>query len=129
LRVLVVDDEPLILKVLRSALEADGHMVVTANGGQEGIDVFRLAERGKRFDVVMTDLGMPQVDGRRVASAVKAMRPSVPVILLTGWGQRLVEDGEAPADVDRVLSKPPKRQVLRATLGELKSRSNSANSV
>ena len=72
----------------------------------------------------MTDLGMPHVDGHKVASGVKAIRPSAPVILLTGWGQRLVEEGEAPPYVDYVLSKPPRRQELRATLSELGARSN-----
>lgn len=124
LHVLVVDDDPLILGVLKATLEADGHLVVTAKGGQEGIDFFRLAEDGERFDVVMTDLGMPHVDGHQVASGVKAIRPSAPVILLTGWGLRLVEDGEVPPYVDYVLSKPPKRQELRATLWELMARPN-----
>jgi CheY-like chemotaxis protein len=119
LRILVVDDDPLILRSLSAALEADGHAVVTANGGQEGIDVFRLAEDGQRFDVVITDLGMPHVDGHKVASAVKGTRPTTPVILLTGWGQRLVDEGDVPPYVDRILNKPPKLRELRATLGEL----------
>ena len=42
----------------------------------------------------MTDLGMPHVDGRQVAAAIKAMSPSTPVIMLTGWGQRLVAEGD-----------------------------------
>jgi len=109
-------------------LEADGHVVATANGGQEGIDAFRLGESGECFDIVMTDLGMPQVDGHRVAHAVKSMRPTAKVILLTGWGQRLVEEGDLPPDVDRILNKPPKRQELRAALGELTRRSVSAGS-
>jgi len=119
LHILVVDDDPLILRSLTVALEADGHSIATANGGQDGIDIFRLAENGERFDVVITDLGMPHVDGHKVASAVKAMRPTTPVILLTGWGQRLVEEGDVPPYVDRVLNKPPKLRELRATLGEL----------
>ena len=61
---------------------------------------------------------MPYVDGRKVASAVKACSDT-PVILLTGWGQRLMEDDEIPAHVDRVLSKPPKLYQLRAALSEL----------
>jgi PAS domain S-box-containing protein len=125
-RILVVDDDPLILNVLRTILEADGHVVATATGGREGIDAFRVAEGGEGFNVVMTDLGMPHVDGHAVASAVKAMRRAVPVILLTGWGQRLVEEDEIPPYVDRVLNKPPKLRELRATLGELMIRSNSA---
>jgi len=120
LRILSVDDDPLLIKSLRDALEADGHAVVTANGGQEGIDAFRAAEeRDERFAVVITDLGMPYVDGRKVASAIKNDSPSTPVILLTGWGQRLVAEGDVPPHVDRVLNKPPKLRELRAALAEL----------
>jgi len=61
---------------------------------------------------------MPYVDGRKVAEAVKAAAPSMPVILLTGWGQRLMAEGDVPAHVDRVLSKPPKLRELRAALAE-----------
>jgi CheY-like chemotaxis protein len=63
---------------------------------------------GDGFAAVITDLGMPYVDGRKVATAIKAASPSTPVILLTGWGQRLVSEDDIPAHVDRVLSKPPK---------------------
>ena len=119
-RVICVDDDPLLIRSLREALEADGHVVVTANGGQEGIDAFRAVEqRDERFGAVITDLGMPYVDGRKVASAIKNDSPSTPVILLTGWGQRLVAEGDIPPNVDRVLNKPPKLKELRAALAEL----------
>ena len=117
LRILVVDDDPLLLKSLRDILEADGHEVTTANGGQEGIDGFQAAfQRSMAFAVVISDLGMPYVDGRTVASAIKNLSPSTPVILLTGWGQRLIAEGDVPAHVDRVLSKPPKLGQLRQAL-------------
>jgi len=116
LRILIVDDDPLLLKSLRDSLELDGHNVVAASGGEAGIDAFRAAPQG--FDAVITDLGMPYVDGRKVAEAVKTGAPSTPVILLTGWGQRLMADSEIPAHVDRVLSKPPKLRELRAALAE-----------
>ena len=120
LRILIVDDDPMILRSLCDALEADGHVVVSASGGQAGIDTFRAADRStEAFDVVITDLGMPYVDGRKLADAVKASAKPVPVIMLTGWGQRLVADGEVPVHVDRVLSKPPKLRELRAALAQL----------
>jgi CheY-like chemotaxis protein len=116
-RILIVDDDPLLIRSLRDTLEADGHTVIAANGGQEGIDVFRAAEdRREPFAVVITDLGMPYIDGRKVASAVKSTRSSTPVVLLTGWGQRLLAEGDVPEHVDRVLSKPPKLRDLRAAL-------------
>jgi PAS domain S-box-containing protein len=117
LRVLVIDDDPLVTEVLRDILERDGHVVTTAEGGEPGICVFREARnRGEAFALVLTDLGMPFVDGRRVASTVKAESPSTPVILLTGWGRRLVAEGDVPPHVDRVVSKPPDLSELREAL-------------
>jgi CheY-like chemotaxis protein len=71
------------------------------------------------FDVIVTDLGMPYIDGRQVASIVKSVSPSTRVILLTGWGQQLATEGDLSAQVDLVLSKPPKRRELREALAEL----------
>ncbi len=117
LRILVVDDDPMVAKVLKETISADGHAVTTANGGQSGIDAFISALRSNApFAVVLTDLGMPYVDGRQVAKAIKDASPGTPVILLTGWGQSLLEDGEMPANVDRLLSKPPKMADLRQAL-------------
>jgi PAS domain S-box-containing protein len=117
LRILVVDDDPLILRSLRETLEADGHEVETASGGKEGIDRFREAkESAQAFDVVLTDLGMPFVDGRQLASSIKAASPSTPVIMLTGWGQRLAAEGDIPPHVNVLLSKPPKLRDLREAL-------------
>jgi DNA-binding response OmpR family regulator len=120
LRILLVDDDPLVLKSLRDALEADGHEVVTAEGGLAGIDEFGAAlEAGRRFDIVITDLGMPYVDGRKVAARTRQLDADVPVIMLTGWGHRLIATDDRPEHVDRVLSKPPKIAELRATIAEL----------
>ena len=68
---------------------------------------------------MITDLGMPYVNGRAVAAAVKDMSPSTPVILLTGWGQRLAVEGDIPPHVDRVLNKPPKLREIREALAHL----------
>ncbi|MES2152061.1 MAG: ATP-binding protein [Pseudomonadota bacterium] len=117
LRILAVDDDPLVLNALRGALESDGHKVIAADGGQAGIDLFHAAlVRGEPFNLVITDLGMPYVDGRKVAAAIRQMAPSTPVILLTGWGQRIASEGELPVHVDRVLGKPPKLAELREAL-------------
>jgi len=120
LNILLVDDDPLIIRSMQSILEEDGHTVTAATGGQEGIDTFLSAiRRNEHFSVVITDLGMPYVDGRKVAGAVKSASPQTPVIMLTGWGQRLVDDNEIPEHVDRVLNKPPKLYQLRTALSEL----------
>lgn len=117
LRILLVDDDPALLNALCSTLEGDGHAPRPAHGGQAGIDAFEAAcDVGEPYDVVITDLGMPRVDGRHVAAAVKRRSPWTPVILLTGWGQVMADEGDAPAEVDLVLSKPPRRAALRAAL-------------
>lgn len=116
-RILIVDDDRAILMSLREALELDGHEVVAAGGGQEGIDAFRASvSNGEPFGLVITDLGMPFVDGRKVAAAVKERSAATPVILLTGWGQRMISDGDVPAHVDGVLSKPPQLRRLREVI-------------
>jgi len=120
LHLLLIDDDPMLLKSLREALEADGHVIVTANGGEEGITAFHASlNRDECFAAVITDLGMPYIDGRRVAAAVKKASPATPVILLTGWGQRLVADSDIPPYVDRVLAKPPKLRDVREALAQL----------
>ena len=92
----------------------------SAAGGQEGINAFATAhQRQEPFSVVITDLGMPYVDGRKVSAAVKTLSPKTPVILFTGWGQRLLAERDIPEHVDRILNKPPKLYDLRAALAEL----------
>jgi PAS domain S-box-containing protein len=120
LRILIVDDDPVLLRSLAETLELDSHHVVPAGGGQDGIDAFSAAQQSSApFDAVITDLGMPYVDGHKVADAVKTMSPHTPVLLLTGWGKRLIADSETPPHIDAVLGKPPKVLELRAALGRL----------
>jgi NO-binding membrane sensor protein with MHYT domain/signal transduction histidine kinase/CheY-like chemotaxis protein len=121
LRILLVDDDPLLLKSLRDILGSDGHSVQTADGGQAGIDEFLAAlARAEPFAAVITDLGMPNVDGRAVASVIRAAAPTTPVVLLTGWGHGLQGD-KKPEYVDHVLSKPPRLAELRAALADIAS--------
>jgi len=120
LRILLVDDDPMLIKSLQDTLQEDGHQITATHGGQAGIDSFAAAQkRGECFDIVVTDLGMPHVDGRKVASSVKMMSSTTPVILLTGWGQRLIAANDIPPHVDKLLSKPPRLHELRAALAEL----------
>ena len=118
-RILLVDDDPLLLSSLREALASDGHQVETANGGKVGIEAFMDSlNSGTPFPVVITDLGMPHVDGRAVAAAIKVAAPRTAIIMLTGWGQRLVATGDIPKEVSAVLSKPPKLHELRQSIAE-----------
>ncbi len=114
LRLLLIDDDPVMLRSLADVLTDEGHQVHAAAGGRAGIEAFAAAAAS--FDAVITDLGMPQVDGRRVAEAVKAVSPSTPVLMLTGWGRRMHDDGDRPDHVDELLSKPPRIAAIRQAL-------------
>ncbi|MES1180227.1 MAG: ATP-binding protein, partial [Verrucomicrobiota bacterium] len=117
LQILCIDDEPLLRELIKEILERDGHAVEVSDSGQSGLDEFRIArERGRPFDVVITDLGMPYLDGRQVAKMLKQESPATPVVMLTGWGAFMKEDGNLPAHVDGVLSKPPRSSELREIL-------------
>ena len=117
MRILLIDDDPFVLDSMLVVLELDGHTITTAEGGQAGIQIFREArESDTPFAVVITDLGMPNIDGGQVARAIKEISPSTPIILLTGWGRRLDHERDAPSHVDFILAKPPELDDLRNTL-------------
>jgi len=123
LRVLVIDDDPSLTESLRSALVDEGHKVTTANGGQAGIESFRAAFASRMpYDIVITDLAMPDVDGRQVVASLRATAPATPIVLLTGWRHQLADRIEPPLHVDRLLGKPPRIRELRAALAELTGR-------
>lgn len=118
LRILIIDDDPVILDSMRLVLELDGHTITAANDGRAGVETFKTAhEAGESFAVVITDLGMPYMDGHEVARAIKTMSVNTPVIMLTGWGRRMSgSELDMPANVDRTLDKPPKLAELREAL-------------
>jgi signal transduction histidine kinase/CheY-like chemotaxis protein len=98
--VLVIDDDTEVRELVSDALTAEGHAVTTAGGGREGL----MHLQTMRYDLVITDLGMPDLNGWEVARAVKVSRPDTPVLLLTGWGD--VVDPTAARGVDAIVRKP-----------------------
>ena len=116
-RILCIDDEPALRILIQEMLQREGHNIEMADGGQAGINAFRGALMRKApFDLVMTDLGMPMVDGNAVARAIKSESAVTPVIMLTGWGAFLKSDGDVVTQVDGVLSKPPRLKEIRSML-------------
>jgi signal transduction histidine kinase/CheY-like chemotaxis protein len=114
-RILLVDDDPAVRQTLAALLRASGQDVLEADGGTAGLR--RLESTS--VDLVITDLGMPEVTGWDVARAAKARRPDLPVVLLTGWGDQVGAEAPADALVDRVLTKPVPRQTVLAVIAEL----------
>ena len=114
LTLLVIDDEPLLAKTLGELLRVLGHTAAIATSGKEGLT--RLAV--ERFDLVLTDLGMPGMSGWEVAQAVKARWPQLPVILVTGWGDAVEQAQLEESGVDVVLTKPYTMAQLTHTLAQ-----------
>jgi CheY-like chemotaxis protein len=80
MKILVVDDEPLICEEFRDILEEEGHEVDTAKSGQEGIDKIK----GKEYDLVFLDVLMPRMEGREAFEAIKKVS-KVPVAIMSGY--------------------------------------------
>jgi DNA-binding response OmpR family regulator len=115
MRILLIDDDAAVMNAIRMVLEVDSHEVVAVQSGQQGIDLFDAAlASAKPFDVVMTDLGMPRVDGRQVARAIKQASATTPVILLTGSGEN--PDGIDRTSFDCIVGKPLRLHEIRAAL-------------
>ena len=115
LRILVVEDEPLVREVLGVYLAEDNHHVTTAENGRDGLEKVRAGE----FDLVMTDRSMPEMNGDALAAEVKKLRPAQPVLLLTGFGDIMAGSGEMPSGVDLVVSKPFTLTTLRSAIAKI----------
>ena len=116
-RVLVVDDQPVFVNILRQYLTADGHTVETALDGRGALEKFRRRAGGSEpFDLVITDKAMPHLSGERLAAEVKALAPQTRVILLTGMSIPGKEEAADAAAVDLTLLKPVTHAVLRASI-------------
>ena len=125
LRILCIDDEPELRQLLHDLLEVYNHKVTVAPGGREGVEMFRAhLQRQEPYEVVITDLGMPDMDGHHVARAIKAASPRTPVIMLTGWGTIMKTEGETAPEVDAVVSKPPHMQELNNLLRKMTGNRN-----
>jgi signal transduction histidine kinase len=119
LRILVVDDEETVRDALADSLAEDGHAVISAASGPEGLAM--LAD-GAKVDVVITDLGMPEMTGWDVARAVRTRFPGLAVGLITGWAVALEISDEERRAVDFVIAKPYTTEALRAVLTDIQPR-------
>lgn len=119
LRILLIDDEPRVRAALAEALAELGHAVVQTAGGREGLE--RL-ESGEGVDLVITDLGMPDMNGWDVVRLVRARWPDLPVGLVTGWAAGRELGPEDLARVAFVISKPYTLETLAAALAPVRPR-------
>ena len=100
--ILVIDDDDRVRTLLKDILVFGGHQVIEASDGILGM---KYLEEGK-FDMVLTDLGMPIMNGWEVAKTVKRKTPQIPVGLITGWGINLEDEKIRESGVDLIIGKP-----------------------
>ncbi|MDX1779540.1 MAG: response regulator, partial [Thermodesulfobacteriota bacterium] len=109
-KILVIEDEDEVRQLLSDILISEGHEVEVASNGNEGIEVFKK----NTFDLVFSDLGMPDMSGWEVADAIKRINSLVPVVLVTGWNVEIKDSERENGSVDKVIQKPFEvKQVLR----------------
>jgi PAS domain S-box-containing protein len=101
-RILVIDDEEFIRSVLSRTLAQVHHQVTLAENGEKGIQLFKK----EKFDMVLTDLGMPGMSGWEVCRAIKKISPHTPVGMITGWGAEMSRSKMEEHGLDFFISKP-----------------------
>jgi len=111
-RILIVDDEDPSRDLCRQFLETDGHEVETCDGSEKALTVLTL----KRFDLVLTDLSMPRMDGVQLIKQIKYHYPATDVIIMTAFGSVASAVESMKAGAYDYITKPFPRDLLRATV-------------
>jgi CheY-like chemotaxis protein len=116
-RVLLVDDEEPIRAFLKRGLEVDGHVVTTASDGADGLD--RLTAEKGAFDLLLTDIRMPMMDGIALALAAKRDFPDLTILLMTGFADQRERAKGLQSIVADVLTKPFSLAEMRSTVARV----------
>ncbi|HVF55244.1 MAG TPA: ATP-binding protein [Pyrinomonadaceae bacterium] len=102
IRILVVDDEVSVRELLHDILTGEGHQVALAASGTEALALFA----AMKFDAVFTDIGMPGMSGWELANAIRELNSTIPLAVITGWGEAVGSGEQRAAQVDWVVTKP-----------------------
>ncbi|MDI6764413.1 MAG: PAS domain S-box protein [Thermodesulfobacteriota bacterium] len=118
-RILVIDDEATVREVLEKMLSQVDHRVTVAQNGDEGIRLFQEME----FDMVLTDLGMPDMSGWEVCQKIKKVNPYTPVGMITGWGMEVSQSKMEECGLDFIIAKPfDFNQIIRVVSEKIEPR-------
>ncbi len=116
-RVLVVDDEPDIRKVVRMSLQKAGYEVIEAENGEKAIEAINQGENRLLLDVVICDIRMPKINGVEAIAYFRANYPRVPLIVLTGFPDTDMATSLLRQGVVDYLVKPVEGEKLREAVG------------
>ncbi|MDX9754979.1 MAG: response regulator [bacterium] len=103
-RILLVDDEEMLIQLGTRMLRSLGYEVISCLGSEEALKLF--GANPNHFDLVLTDQTMPKMKGTQLAQEIKKIRPDIPIILNTGFDERLQEDQLHEAGISEMMMKP-----------------------
>jgi len=115
LRILLAEDDARLRQLIALQMESMGHIVEPVANGYEALKKFHESP----FDLIFTDLSMPQLNGLALVEAARQLIAEIPVIMLTGFGAMLLPEGGRPPGVDILLTKPITRDNLAAAIAQV----------
>jgi CheY-like chemotaxis protein len=118
--ILLAEDDEGVRRLVELLLRRAGYTVLSVGSGQEAVELFRL--EGERVQLVISDLVMPELDGREATRAMRRLRPHLPVLLLSGYSAAVVSAPGEPAPHEELLMKPVEPEVLLRKVRELLDR-------
>lgn len=111
-QILVVDDEPAVAETIRMVLTISGHKVEIAGSAEEALARFEVG----KYDLVVTDLSLPKMDGLDFARAIKERAATQPIILITAYAESMGGESKRLSNVDALMGKPFSLQQLHEAL-------------
>lgn len=113
-RILCIDDERVIAEMDRQTLERLGYSVTVETSGLRAIEIFK--RKPDSFDLVITDMTMPDITGEKLAQTLKDIRPDIPVILCTGFNKKIAQKKAEELGIEALIFKPTSRYDLARTV-------------
>ena len=114
--ILLVDDDRVVLALAEEMISSLGYRVTCARGGEEALRVFK--QDIGRFDAVVTDLTMPEMTGADLAQELSRMRPDLPIVLISGYSEALVQQKAGAGSIRRLVQKPFNRSEIASALSQ-----------
>lgn len=114
-RILIVDDEPQVANTIRLLLEMGGHKIEMAEDAESALAMYDPA----KFDLVVTDLSLPKMNGTDLARSIRAVNPKQPIILITAYAESIARDKERLVNVNFLMGKPFSIEQLQDALNSI----------
>lgn len=119
-KILVIDDDPILVNLLVEMLDIMGYQTVSATSGRDGLNIFKKAP--KDFDLVISDMSMPGIGGDTLAREILTERKNIPVVLCTGYNECFSEAQVKEIGISELLIKPVTMKMLSSVLKRVLSR-------